>query len=388
MQIPLSYSIRNLRRRPWRTAMTIGSAALVVFACVLVLSLSRGLHKRVGTSGEMSNLLLISRKGQNIMFSDVKEDEIVDLGNLPGLAKGGSGEFLISPELMHVAWIETKEGGKTSRLPVQIRGVGPLAWDVHRSVRVKEGKLPSGPFEVLAGRTAYIKLGVAPEKVVPGETLHFENQDWTVCGVFEAGNSLFESELWVNESDILTSLRRQTHSFVVLRLEGPNRVEAALREFQQAGPFERSFKGWSERGYYEELSKSLNWVFWLSVFMVAAITVAGVLAGINTMYAAVMSRMREIATLRVLGFRRRDVLAGLIVESMIMALAGGVVGLLAGSLANGVPMKMSQGAFYLSVDGLVIAVGLGLAFLMGFLGGLLPAIRCLRQTIPESFRAK
>jgi len=289
---------------------------------------------------------------------------------------------------MHVAWIETKEGGKTSRLPVQVRGVGPLAWDVHRSVRVKEGKLPSGPFEVLAGRTAYIKLGVPPDKVAPGETLHFENQDWTVCGVFEAGNSLFESELWVNESDILTSLRRQTHSFVVLRLEGPDRVEAALREFQQAGPFERSFKGWSERGYYEELSKSLNWVFWLSVFMVAAITVAGVLAGINTMYAAVMSRMREIATLRVLGFRRRDVLAGQVIESLIMAVAGGAVGLLAGSLANGVPMKMSQGAFYLSVDGLVIAVGLGLAFVMGFLGGLLPAIRCLRLTIPESFRAK
>jgi putative ABC transport system permease protein len=388
MHLPLSYSLRNLRRRPWRTAMTIASAALVVFACVLILSLSRGLYKRLGASGEPSNLLLISRKGQNIMFSDVKEDEIADLSNLPGLAKGPNGEFLISPEIMHVGWIETKEANKTRRLPVQIRGVNPVAWDVHRAVRVTQGNLPAGPYEVLAGRAAYIKLGVPAEKVVPGEKLHFEKQEWTVCGLFEAGNSLFESELWVNESDILASLRRQTHSFVVLRLEGVDRVAPALQEFQQAGPFERSFKGWSERGYYEELSKSLNWVFYLSIFMVAAITAAGLLAGINTMYAAVMSRMREIATLRVLGFRRRNILAGQVVESLVMSVAGGVLGLLVGSLANGIPMKMSQGAFYLCVDGTVVAVALGLTFLMGFIGGLLPAIRCLRLSIPESFRAK
>jgi putative ABC transport system permease protein len=368
--------------------MTVAGIALVVFASVLILSLSRGLARRVGDTGEAENLLVISKKGQNIMFSSVEEDSVVHLASLPGVAHGLDGRPLVSPELMHVSYVEGRAGDKQSRSPVQIRGVQPVAWEVHRDIRVTDGRLPEGPFELLAGCSAHVKLGLPPESMAGGKTIRFDNRDWTISGRFEAGGSIVESEVWAHEADLQTVLRRRSHTFAVVRLESPEAMDEALRQFHQPTPVEALFTAWSEPDYYAEFTQILDWIFWLSLFMVGAIAVAGALAGINTMYTAIINRMGEIATLRVLGFARRDILASLTLESLALSLTGGALGVAAGFLIHGLPMRMSQGAFYLVVDGPVLAAALGLALFIGLAGALLPSFRGLRLTIVQAFRGE
>jgi ABC-type lipoprotein release transport system permease subunit len=214
----------------------------------------------------------------------------------------------------------------------------------------------------------------------------FENRKWTICGTFEAGGALFESELWVRESDLLTVLRRRTHSFVVVRLEDAGKVGGALKQFERSGAVERYFKGWSEVAYYREFMGALAWLGWLSVFMVAAAVIAGVLIGVNTMYSAVVSRLGEIAVERVLGFGKIDIAVSFLVEAVAISVAGGVLGVVAGLFANDVPMTLSQGAFFLVVDGRVMAAGLGLSVVIGVVGALLPTVKGLRMGIIEAMR--
>ena len=386
MGIPLTYSLRNLARRPWRTAMTVCGAAMAVLASLLMLALSRGLYQRLDVTGEPENLLLISRKGQNAMFSSIKEEEVVDLWSMSKLALGANGKPLVSPELLHVSFVAVQTSDGTKRAPVSVRGVGPAAWEVHRAVRVTQGRLPEETFDLLVGCTAYIKIGVPPEALAPGRQVRFEEQDWNICGVFEAGGSLLESELWMGESDLQTVLRRRTHSFVVARFQDPSQAQNATEYFRRTGAVERHFKGWPERGYYRQSTKTLAWVFWLSLFMVAAITVAGVLMGVNTMYTAIITRMDEIATLRVLGFKRRQIVASLLVESLVISLLGGLLGSATALLADHIPIRLSQGAFYLRVDATVLAAGLALALFIGVVGALLPSVRQLRLSILDAMR--
>jgi len=383
--LPITYSLRNVRRRPWHSLMTVAGVAVVVFAAVLMLSLMRGLSQRVGVSGEKANILVISRNGQNLMFSSVEEDEIVSLYTLPGVAVDEQGMALVSPETMHMSMVHISADDE-SRVPVYVRGVGPVAYDVHSTLSIVEGRLPEGEDEVLVGKTTHIKMGVEEDRLKPGESLFFEGEEWVIAGRFEAGGSLVESELWMDGEALKRILRRTSDSFAVVRMSSEQDVEAGVKEFTRTGALERYFKGWSERGYYDEFGSVLSWVLWLSIIMVVTITVAGALIGANTMYTAVMSRMREVATYRVLGFAKSDVVAAFLTESIVLAGIGGVLGVMAGAAVNGLPFKMSYGAFYLTVDAVVVSVGLGLSLFVGVAGCLMPIWKGLRLTIVEGLR--
>jgi putative ABC transport system permease protein len=380
--LPITYSLRNVRRRPWHSLMTVAGVAVVVFAAVLMLSLMRGLSHRVGISGEKANILVISRNGQNLMFSSVTEDEIVSLDTLPGIAVDQYGMALVSPETMHMSMIHLSADAE-ARVPVYIRGVGPAAYDVHKTLSIVEGRLPEEEDEVLVGNTTHIKMGVEADRLKPGESLFFEGEEWVISGRFEAGGSLVESELWMDGEALKRILRRTSESFAVVRMSNAQAVDAGLKEFERTGALERYFKAWSERGYYDEFGSVLAWVLWLAVVMVITITVAGALIGANTMYAAVMSRMKEIATYRVLGFARSDVVTAFLVESIVLAGAGGVLGVIAGSAVNGLPFKMSYGAFYLTVDAVVVSVGLGLSLFIGVVGCLMPIWKGMKLSVVE-----
>ncbi len=384
--LPFRYTVRNLRRRLLRSLATLTGIAVSVFAAVLMLALTRGLQQRVDASGEAANVLAISRQGQNILFSSITEDEVVELGTLPGVAKDAYGQPLIAPQIMHMATVTAVHAGRTVQAPIYVRGVTPRAYEVHRVLQVVEGRLPENGGELLAGRSAHIKLGLPPAALKPGATLQFENQEWTVSGVFDAGGSLLDSELWVAENELQNLLRRRTHTFVVIRLESPAAVPAAVERFHVTGAVERYFKGSGEQAYYREFGAALGWVLRLAYLMVFIITAAGALIGINTMYTAVLNRMREIATCRVLGFTRADLLWSFTLEALLLALAGGLLGCGAGRLLNDVPLSLSYGAFRLVVDARVLALGLGLSLLIGIVGGLLPAWKGLRLNDVEGLR--
>jgi len=385
MGLPLNYSLRNMRRRPLRTAMTVLGIAVVIFAAVLMLALSRGLFSRLDVTGSSDNLLIISRKGQNAMFSNIEAEEVNALLAMPHLASDAQGKPLISPEILHVATVSVPATGLKLRAPVTLRGVDPIAYDVHDSLRVTDGQLPRPTgFEVLVGSMAHIKLGVPAEAVAVGEKIEFEGLEWTVVGHFVDSGSLIESEIWVPQEAMMTFMRRRTHSLVVVKFESPEDAHDATALFSQSGAIERYFKGWSERGYYRQFTDTLAWIFWLSVFMVCLVALAGVLIGVNTMYTAIVSRMGEIATQRILGFTKLDITVSLLAESVMIALVGGALGCAAGYILDDMPMKLSQGAFSLSVDWLVVVLALGLAAITGVLGALLPTVKSLRLSIIEA----
>ena len=392
MRLPLSYPLRNLSRRPWRTAMTVAGIAIVVFAAALMLALSRGVLVRLDVTGEPQNLLVISRAGQNTMFSSITEDELVQLIGLPGVAVDANGGKLVSPEIMHGAFVgmgpapENEEDASVRKPPVYVRGVRDLGYSVHRSVKLVEGHLPEKDFDLLVGPTVHVKMGVPQSALGVGATLHFEGKTWTICGRYTANGGIIESELWAREQDMMTVLRRRTHTFACIRFTSPRQVDEALALFRTSGAIERFFKGWPEKQYYRDYTKALAWMFWLSLFMVAAITAAGALIGVNTMYTAIISRIDEIGTLRVLGFCRADIVVSLLIESTATSLLGGVIGISLSFAVNGLPMRLSQGAFTLVVDWQVLVGGLILAMLIGALGALIPTIKGLRMTIIRALK--
>ena len=217
-----------------------------------------------------------------------------------------------------------------------------------------------------------------------GKKVRFESEDWTIVGRFTDNASLIESELWVPEDTLMGMMRRRTHSLVVAKFTSPAHAREATGLFRKSGVIEKYFKGWPEREYYGQFTEGLSWIYWLSVFMVCLVAGAGVLIGLNTMYTVVVNRMGEIATHRILGFSKFDITMSLLTESVLLAMIGGLLGSGAGMIFDDMPMKLSYGAFRLSVDALVVSAGMGLALLVGVLGALLPTYKGLRLSIVEA----
>jgi putative ABC transport system permease protein len=375
LRLPLSHALSNLWRRPVASLLTAAGIAAVVFAATVIAALARGVEVRLEATGDPRNLLMISRKGQGTVFSSIEADELVELGQMPGLARGVDGLALLSPELHHVTLARLGE----REAPLHVRGVEAVAYDVHPSIHLIEGRLPERPFEALAGSTAHVRFGVPA--LALGSEVSFENQDWQVVGRFSAGGGLHEGELWVRAGDLLTSLRRRTYSLVVARMESQGAAVAGLAQFSTPGPIERSFKGWIESVHYREALSGLAWLFWVARLMLAAVLVAGALICVNTMLTAVGRRLRELATQRVLGFTRADLAAGLVVEALSLALVGGAVGLAAGWWVGGWSLALNQNAFFLTVDGVVAGTALALAAVIGACGAVASCWRALRLPI-------
>lgn len=388
MRLPFLYSVRNACRRPWRSVLTAGGVGIVVFSAVIMLSLAFGMQGRLVSTGEPENILLISRKGQNIMFSSLEADEIAHLLGIPGVERTPTDALLISQEIMHMCWVDTegvpRDDGR--RALVYVRGVDPIALDVHRRISVIDGHFPETEQQVMVGSTAFVKLGVSREDIRVGREVTFEGETWTVCGIFEAGGALVESELWVRSVDLMTALRRRTSTFAAVRFESAAKAREGLALFDDAGALSRYFKGWFENDYYREFTGTLNWVYWLASIMVAAVAVAGLLIGVNTMYTTVVTRARETGTHRVLGYSRIDVSLSLVIESLLISAVGGAVGVLLGFVVQDLPIRTSQGAFFLRVNAPVVACGLGLSVLIGILGALAPLAKLMRMSVVEALR--
>lgn len=386
MRLPLRYVLRNTFRRSRHTAMTVTGIAISVFASVLMLALAYGLYSRLDVTGEPENVLAISRKGQNIMFSNIEEDALVPLMALDGVAVSPYGEQLISPEIMHMAL--ARAGGQDDRVgtTIYVRGVRDVAMEVHPSVTLLDGHFPEDEFEIMVGVSAYVKFGVDRTALSVGKLVTFEGQEWPICGVFESNGAMFESEIWTRLDDLKTVLKRRSPTFVVIRCESEETRVAAMGAFQSAGVLFRDFKVWPEREYYREFTGALNWIYWLSLVMVVAVTLAGGLIGVNTMYTAIINRTSEIATQRVLGFSRSDIAQALFAESILVAGLGGAIGVACGFLVDDIPMRTSQGAFFITVNGVAVGLGLALAILIGIVGAAVPQLKSMRMQLVQAMR--
>jgi ABC-type antimicrobial peptide transport system permease subunit len=266
-----------------------------------------------------------------------------------------------------------------------VRGVTPHVLLVRRQVQIIEGRWP-GPGEVLVGRLAATKLGRSAASLALGQTITFEGRSWRVAGRFASQGSALEAEVWCPLDDLQLALRRQDLSIIALTL-APGAEYADVDEFCKER-LNLELQATPETAYYAALQRHyrpVRLLAWLVVFLVAG---AGVFAGLNTMYGAVVGRVRELATLQTLGYVRRAIALSLIQEATLLAATGSLLAaVLALLLVNGLAVRFTMGAFVLRIDSLALLIGCGTGLLLGVIGAVPPAIRAMRLSIAEGLKA-
>lgn len=382
--LPWDYAVRNLFRRPLRSALTLAAMATVVLLVFVVIGFVRGLEASLQVSGD-SDVVLVYSLGaeENIENSSIAS-------RIPGLLSASLedvhsryGVIHLSPEL----YLGTRVAESPNDVGSMglVRGVTSTAPLVRRRLRLTEGRWPRSG-EIIVGRLAAAKLGFPIERLALGEKLHFEGQAWTVAGQFSAEGSAFDSEIWCPLSDLQQALKRQDLSVVALLLM-PGSVPSSVELFCKERT-DLELQAIGESDYYASLQqfyRPVRLLAWTIVFLVAG---SGIFAGFNTMYGAVMGRIRELATLQAVGYRRRAILVTLVQEALVLAAAASLVAaVIALFVFNGLAVRFTMGAFALRIDSIAILMGCAVGLLLGLFGAIPAAIRALRMPVAESLKA-
>ncbi len=381
--LPWEYGVRNLLRRPGRSALTLAALALVVLLVLVVVGFVRGLEKTLAVSGDPRVVLVHSLgSSENVENSTVPGGSAGLIVASLGSVRRRQSAAYASPELYLGTQVSAGDGAPTMGL---VRGVAPAALLVRRQVQVVEGDWP-GPGEVMVGRLAAVKLGRREEELAPGRELAFEGRSWRVSGRFAAAGSALEAELWCPVEDLQQAMKRQDLSLVAVAL-APGASFADIDEFCKE-QLTLELQATAESDYYAALLRHygpVRLLAWLVAGMVAA---AGLFAGLNTMYGAVVGRVRELAMLQSLGFVRRAVALSLVQEAVLLASAASLVATaLALVFVNGAAVRFTMGAFTLRIDGVAVAVGCATGLLLGVVGALPPAVRAMRMPVAEGLKA-
>ena len=382
--LPWEYGVRNLLRRPSRSALTLGALTVVVLLVFVVVGFIRGLETSLAVSGDPDVVLVYSLGAEQSIENSAIAAQTPGL--LTASVEGVQRRFGVtyaSPELYLGTRISVGEGQATSL--GLVRAVTTTAALVRRQVRLVEGAWP-GPGEVIVGRLAPAKLGCDPDELAVGREVSFEGRTWRVSGLFTAGGSAFESELWCSLPDFQQALKRQDLSLAALLLRpGASPAEAKLFCKERV---DLELQAVTETDYYASLQRHYRPVRMLAGLVVLLVAGAGVFAGLNMMYGAVAGRVREIATLQAVGYRRRAILASLVQEGALLAASASLLaGLIALVWVNGMAVRFTMGAFALRVDSVALITGCGTGLVLGVAGAIPPAIKALRSPVAESLKA-
>jgi len=383
-RLPWEYGTRNLFRRPLRTSLTLGALMIVIMLILVVVGFIRGLEQSLKASGQPRGAIVFSLgMGENLEYSSIPA-RTGDLlaASVPGVYER-YGEKYISPELYLGTQIPLGDG-KTPAFGL-LRGVTPAARLVRATIEVEEGAWPAIG-EVMIGRAAATKLGVDPRELAIGSSLTMEGRTWRICGVFSAGGSALESELWCRLDDLQQALKRQDLSMVAVTLESPD--DFANLDMFCKERLDLELQAIAEPAYYAGLLRDYGPVRWLCWTMVTLIACAGVFTGLNTMYGAVVGRVRELATLQTIGFARRAIVLSLVQEGVILA-ATATLGAtaLALTVVNGLSMRFTMMAFSIRIDEVAVLVGCGVGLLLGVIGALPPSVMAMRRSVVAGLRA-
>ncbi len=386
--IPVSYNVRNLAVRKATTVASAGGIALVVFVLASSLMLSEGLRRTLASSGRADTAIVL-RKGNNAELSSTIDDPTVSIvRSAPGVKAKSDGTPMAVGELMVVAFMETSDGkGRTN---VQLRGVPSDVTDFRPDVRVIEGRpLKPGTDEVMVGRAISGRF----KNLRLGDSFELrKNRPVKVVGVFEAGGTSFESEVWADLEILREAFgRRGVVSSVRVRLDSPSRFEgfeAAIESDKRLG-----LDAMPEREFYEKQSEGTTlFITAMGVLIAVFFSVGAMIGAMITMYAAVANRRREVGVLRALGFSRLNIVMSFLFESLLIAGIGGAVGAVA-SLAMGfVSFSMmnfatwSEIVFRFTPTPQIIGASLVFGGVMGVVGGFFPALRAASVSPIDAMR--
>lgn len=385
--LPFDYAVRNLGRSPVRLGLSLVGTTLVVLLALSAAAFVRGMSTSLVAGGSERNVILLGAGSEE----SVERSEIGM--SVPGLVSAGVegirsrlGVEYVSPEVHLQTTVKPTRDWPGSP-QVIVRGVTPAAFLVHATARVVEGRLPEpGRDEVLVGALAARKLGAAAEQLAVGRTVYFDDRVWTIAGRFEAPGSVMESEIWCPLTDLQLAARRDNLSCVVLTLDDPASFDDVDAFTKQRLDLE--LVAMRESEYYSRLAAffgPIRAMVWATAVLIAS---GGVLGGLNTMYAAFASRVREVGALQAMGFPRRAIVLSLVEESLLASAAGTVLAaVLALLLLDGMTVPFSAGVFGLTVDSHVMLLGIAAGLLLGLVGALPAAFRCLRLPITEALKA-
>jgi len=381
--LPLSYAIRNLFRDRSRLIQTVGGAALVVFLVMAAAAFNNGMRTVLLASGSDRNVILLGAGSEeSIQRSEVAERAAgIAAATVRGV-ENRLGHPAVSTEIHYMTWLELPDS--TRRGQALLRGVEPEVLLVQPGVRIVDGHFQQAG-EVMAGRLAWRKLGFAETDLQPGKRVVLDGTEMTVSGIFSAPGTVLESEVWATIGDIRMFAQRETVSCIVLRLESSEDfAEADLFSTQR---LDLELTALRESDYYSALARffrPLRVMTWATAVLIG---LGALFGGLNTLYAAFASRVRELATLQAIGFTRGAILVSLIQESLLACLTGTLVASLLGLLVlEGLEVPFSIGTFRLVITPGIALGALVTGLLLGVLGALPPALRCLRPALPAALR--
>jgi putative ABC transport system permease protein len=386
--LPISYNLRNLRQRPLSALATALGVALVVAVLIGALALAAGFQAALVETGSPANAMVLRVGADGEISSSVSREAAGILRALPDVATGPDGRPLVSQDMVVLTNLDRR--GQPGSSNITVRGIDPAALTLRPDVRIVEGRMfTPGTDEVIVGHRLPRRFAGAEL----GERLRFNQREFRVVGHFEAGGSAFESEIWGDNAVLMPVLDRETFQSVTFRMRDPARLAALERELE-ADP-RLGVQVQSERAFYSSQSQLLATVIRLAGLLVTLVMAVGAIFGaMNTMFAAVDARTREIGVLLTLGFSPGAVMLSFVVESVLLALAGGALGCLLALPINGITTSttnwssFSELAFAFRVTPPALVAGMVFAAAMGLVGGLLPARRAARQPLAASLRAK
>jgi putative ABC transport system permease protein len=380
-------NLRNLPKRLGSSVVAVVGVGAVVLVFAAVLSMAAGLEKTMMATGSDDTAVIMRSGSTSELNSGLSNEQTLIVANAPGVLKDGDSP-IISAELYVITDVKKRSSGTDANVP--FRGVQQGAFAVRDNVKISEGRMfEPGKNEIVVGRAAqseFVGLNV-------GETIRFGQTEWAIVGSFDAGGSVSESELWT-DIRVLQSAYRRGNSFQSIRvkLESPESIET-LRETLDADP-RIDPDVMSERDYYSSQSQGLVQFIKLIGYPLTILMAVGAIFGaLNSMYSSVSVRGKEIATLRALGFGPTAVLFSTVIESVLLALSGGVLGgLIAFAVFNGFQVSTLNGAsfsqvvFNFAVTPELLIQGLKAALIIGVVGGLFPAVRAARLPVAQALR--
>jgi putative ABC transport system permease protein len=386
MELLFFYSLRNLLTRRLTTLLTAAGMGLVVFVFAAIIMLAEGLQKTLVDTGSFENALVIRRSSETEVQSGVDRDQAAIVESQPEVALDAKGEPLLTKEL--VVLIALPKRGSDSRSNVVIRGVSQASLALRPQVRLMSGRLPrSGSTEIMVGQSIAQRF----QNVVLGGSLSFATRNWTIVGIFDAGKTGFGSEVWGDVNQLMQAFRRPVYSSILFRLRDPRQFEVFQRRVESDPRL--TLEAHLEPEYYRKQSEMLaTFLRILGLSLTLIFSFGAVVGAMITMYAAVANRTAEIGTLRALGFQRSNILLAFLLESLILGLLGGTLGLFCASLLQWISVSttnfqtFAELAFGFVLTPRIALQALAFSLIMGFLGGILPAFRAARMNLVDALR--
>jgi ABC-type antimicrobial peptide transport system permease subunit len=382
------YSYRNLRVRRLTTAFTSGGMALVVFVFAAVLMLAQGLEKALIQTGNPDNAVFIRRSSEAEVQSIIEREQAVILETQPEFRLDDHGRRLVAREI--VVLISLTKLSTQSPANVTVRGAdAETSFALRPQVRIEAGRaFHPGAAEVVIGKNLAERFAVAGI----GEAITFAARQWTVVGIMESAGTGFDSEIWGDVDLVMAAFRRPVYSSVIARLHQASEFPLLKRRVLEDPRL--TVEVWQETQYYAAQSQLMaRFIKILGIALTLIFSLGAVIGAMVTMYAAVATRTTEIGTLRALGFKRRDILAAFIAESLFLSVLGAFAGLACASLLNRITIStlnwqtFSELSFRFTLTSGIAAEAFAFAGVMGFLGGVLPAIQAARLNIVAALRS-